>query len=90
MTMPRSVAAMMSFMEMFCSPGISEMFGMRWNCTESHESANEQPCDLLTPVSLLIDRRLFARRLVVLEDSLLDDAPGIGGNTFVIPCATCE
>ena len=24
---------------------------MRWNGTLAHESANEQPCDLFTPVS---------------------------------------
>ena len=31
-----------------------ELDVMRWNCTLDHESANEQPCDRVTPVSLAI------------------------------------
>ena len=41
----------MSSSETSCSPGSSETFGMRWNCTAFHDSANEQPCERVTPVS---------------------------------------
>ena len=49
--MPLAVSAMISSSPMFCSPGISETLGIRWNWTVAHESANEVPCDLRTPVS---------------------------------------
>ncbi|MND04705.1 hypothetical protein D3C83_250970 [compost metagenome] len=52
--MPRSVAAMMSSSVMSRSPGSSEMFGMRWNCTAFHDSAKEQPCERLLPVRCAI------------------------------------
>ena len=67
------------------SPGSSEMFGMRWNCTPFHDSANEQPCDRLTPVSCSNPRHLLARGLVVLEDAFLDDQPLVGRHAFVVP-----
>ena len=54
---------------------------MRWNCTVSHESANEQPCDFVTPVSPADPRRLFARGLVVLEHALVDDAATMSAAT---------
>src|SRR6478609_3623387 len=55
MTIPRSVAAMMSSRLCSLSPGSSDVFGIRWNWTLSHESANEHPCDRLTPVILEIN-----------------------------------
>ena len=61
------------------------MFGMRWNCTASHDSANEQPCERFTPVRCSNPLRLLARRLVVLEDALVDDQPPIGRHPFVVP-----
>src|SRR5262245_56718466 len=48
---PRSVDDTMSLSVVSLSDGSSETFGMRWNCTESHESAYEQPCDRFVPVS---------------------------------------
>src|SRR4051812_2667950 len=48
---PRSVAEMMSLSVVSLSDGRSETFGIRWNCTESQESAYEQPCDRFVPVS---------------------------------------
>src|SRR6185312_3414134 len=49
--MPLSVAAMMSLSVVSFSEGRSDTFGIRWNCTSFHESAYEQPCECLTPVS---------------------------------------
>ena len=70
-----------------CSPGSSETFGMRWNCTLDHDSANEQPCERCDAGELRDPRRLLARRLVVLEDALLDDQPLVGRHALVVPPA---
>src|SRR5580765_6497692 len=48
---PLSVAETMSLSVVSFSAGRSETFGIRWNCTESHESAYEQPCERFVPVS---------------------------------------
>ena len=88
--MPRSVAAMMSLSVVSFSPGRSETFGMRWNCTQSHESAYEQPCDCFDAGERRDPRRLLARGLVVLEDSLVDDQPLVRGNAFVVPRAEAD
>jgi hypothetical protein len=47
--MPRSVAETMSLRLMSRSPGRSEMLGTLEH--RLHDSANEHPCDLVTPVN---------------------------------------
>jgi hypothetical protein len=41
-------------------PGRSDTFGIRWNCTLDHESANDVPCERLTPVSAEIHDAFLA------------------------------
>ena len=67
------------------SPGSSETFGMRWNWTRVPRLGERAAVRPGHAGELLDPRDLLARRLVILENTALDEQPLVCGHALVVP-----